>query len=122
MVFNLKHQFRIESARFLPRLPEGHPCKQIHGHSFLITLEIESPSLHPELEWLIDFNQVSEAAKPVLKLLDHQLLNEVPGLENPTSENLCLYIFRKLKPQLQQLKKVSIQETLDTECSVSESI
>lgn len=120
MVFNLKHQFRIESARFLPRLPEGHPCKQIHGHSFLITLELESSSLQPELDWLIDFNEVAEIAKPWLAKLDHKLLNEVPGLENPTSENLCVYLFKNLKPGLRQLKKVSVQETADTECSVSE--
>lgn len=120
MIFALKHQFRIESARFLPRLPEGHPCKQMHGHSFLITLDLEASSLHPELEWLVDFNQVSETVKPVLSKLDHKLLNEVPGLENPTSENICLYLFRQLKPSLMNLKKVSIKETPDTECSVSE--
>lgn len=117
MNFRLKHQFRLESARFLPKLPQGHPCRQVHGHSFLVTLHLKSQDLHPELEWMIDFNDLKKLADPLMKSLDHKLLNEVPGLTNPTSENLAEFIFKKLKPTVAFLERVSIQETPETECS-----
>lgn len=119
MKFELKHHFHLESARFLPRLPEGHPCRRMHGHSFKVTLILEGP-LDPNLGWIMDFNEVAALAKPVLGPLDHRVLNEVPGLENPTSEILCRYIFETLKPSLSMLRRVTIAETSDSECSYGE--
>ena len=118
MVYGLTHKFRLESARFLSKLPPGHPCRNMHGHSFLITLSLRASALDPSLDWLIDFNEVATAVRPVLARLDHKVLNEVPGLENPTSENLCIYLLKELRPVLPMLWKVSISETVDTECSV----
>lgn len=119
MKFELKHHFHLESARFLPHLPEGHPCRRMHGHSFKVTLTLEGP-LDPRLGWIMDFNEIAALAKPVLDPLDHRVLNEVPGLENPTSEILCRYIFEGLNPRLPLLCRVTIAETADSECSYGE--
>lgn len=116
MLFELKQQFRIESARFLPNLAEGHPCKRTHGHSFLITMRLKGP-LDAKIGWVRDFNQIEILMGPILKQIDHRLLNEVPGLENPTSEILCRWIFEKAHVLLPELIQVSVSETPSTECS-----
>jgi 6-pyruvoyltetrahydropterin/6-carboxytetrahydropterin synthase len=116
MNFELKTQFRIESARFLPNLPEGHPCKRMHGHGFVIVLKLVG-GLDPKIGWVRDYHEIEKTARIVLDLIDHRVLNEVPGLENPTSELLCKWLFEKLKPLIVELKRVSVLETPTTECS-----
>jgi 6-pyruvoyltetrahydropterin/6-carboxytetrahydropterin synthase len=116
MEFEIKQHFRIESARFLPKLPSSHPCSQMHGHSFRITLRLVGP-LNPEVGWMIDFNDIKEKASPLLSSLDHKVLNQVPGLENPTSEILAQFVYTELKKELPGLRQVSISETPDTACS-----
>jgi len=116
MKIELKQQFQIESARFLPHLPKEHPCRNMHGHSFKITLTLQG-EIDQKLGWLMDYNEIIEKMKPVLKELDHRVLNEVPGLANPTTENLCLWLFEKAHGQIPQLTKVTIAETANSECS-----
>ena len=116
MNFELKQHFQIESARSLPHLPKTHPCARIHGHSFKIILSLKGP-LDPVLGWVQDYHEINEKFKPLLIQLDHRLLNEVKGLENPTSENLALWIFNQLRPTLPLLTRVTICETPTTECS-----
>lgn len=116
MKFELKQQFRIESARFLPHLPSEHPCRRTHGHSFLITLKLVG-SLDGKIGWVRDYNEIKQVMAPLLSELDHRILNEVKGLENPTSENLCVWIYEKARASLPELSQVSISETPDTECS-----
>lgn len=116
MIFQLKQQFQIESARFLPNLPADHPCSRVHGHSFCIILTLEG-ALDPKIGWVQDYHEISETVKPVLNQLDHKLLNDVPGLENPTSELLAFWVHAKLIATLPKLKQVTIKETSTTECS-----
>ena len=116
MNLELRQSFQIESARFLPHLPSEHPCRQIHGHSFKITMVIIG-ARHPQIGWVRDYHEIDQVMKAqVLKLLDHKLLNDVPGLENPTSENLAIFIYDKLKVYLPELQQIIINETPQTEC------
>ena len=107
--------FSIESAHRLPNVPEGHKCARLHGHSFQVRVSVAG-SLHPELGWVMDFADIKAACKPVVEELDHRYLNEIPGLENPTSENLARWIWRRLKPQLPGLSRVRIMETCTSGC------
>ena len=116
MNFELKQHFQIESARFLPNLPSGHPCARMHGHSFKIILTLVGP-LQAGFGWVRDYHEIEQTVKPHLQKLDHHTLNEVPGLENPTSENLALWLYENLKKTLPELTRVTIQETASTECS-----
>lgn len=116
MNFELKQHFQIESARFLPHLPTTHPCSRMHGHSFKIILRLIGP-LDPKLGWVLDYHEISQTMKPILMQLDHCTLNEVPGLENPTSELLAQWIYNKARETLPLLKTVTILETPFTECS-----
>jgi len=116
MNFELKQHFQIESARFLPALEKTHPCARMHGHSFKIVLTLVGP-LDPKLGWVIDYNEILAKMKPLLEQLDHRVLNEVPGLENPTSELLAKWIYDKARTALPALTRVSVAETPTTECS-----
>lgn len=116
MKYELKQHFQIESARFLPKLPKTHPCSNMHGHSFKIILTLVG-DLDPQIGWLIDYNDISKLMQPTLELIDHKVLNEVPGLENPTSELLSKWLYDRVKKELPELVKVTVAETPLTECS-----
>ena len=116
MKLELKQQFRIESARVRPGLPEGHPCRRMHGHSFLLSLRLVGEQ-DPKIGWVRDYHEIAKIVQKILGDLDHRVLNEVPGLENPTSENLAIYLFNRLKKDLKELVQVTVSETPDTECS-----
>lgn len=114
--FELKTHYQIESARFLPHLPEGHPCKRVHGHSFKIILTLRG-ALQPQVGWVQDYHEIDHIMKPLLDTIDHRLLNEVTGLENPTSELLAKWIYDHVVIKLPLLKLVTVMETSTTECS-----
>ncbi len=102
--------FTLESAHRLPNVPDGHKCARVHGHSFRVEIHVSGP-VDDRLGWVVDFADVKTAFDPVFQRLDHRYLNDVPGLENPTSENLARWIWRELKPVLRQLSQVVVHET-----------
>lgn len=112
----IKKSFEIESARFLPNLPKSHPCSKMHGHSFKLTFTFQG-IIDPTKGWLLDYNEISTKLSPLIKKIDHTVLNKINGLENPTTEILCIWIFKKVKKIIPCCTKVTIKETADTECS-----
>lgn len=115
-VFQIKNHFQIESARFLPNLSKDHPCSRLHGHSFKIILTLQGP-LDPKIGWVQDYHEINTIMKPILDQLDHRVLNDVPGLENPTSEILARWLYQQALRHLPLLKTVTVMETPTTECS-----
>ncbi len=107
--------FTIEAAHWLPGVPEGHKCRRMHGHSFYIDIHVSGP-VDEKVGWLMDFADLKAAAAPLLDRIDHYCLNDVEGLENPTSENLARWIWHRLKPSLPLLSKVVIRETCTSGC------
>src|SRR5437762_5997888 len=110
MKIELRKTFQFEAAHLLPNLPPTHKCRRLHGHSFQVEVAVAG-AIDPKLGWLIDYAEISEAFKPLLEQLDHFYLNEIPGLENPTSENVAAWIWNHLKPKLPQLNEVVVAET-----------
>ena len=111
-------KFNIEAAHRLPNLPAEHKCSRLHGHSFQIEIHV-SGTPDKVTGWVMDFADISKIFKPIYNQLDHQYLNEIEGLENPTSENLAMWIFNKLKPELSILESVIVQETCTAGCIYS---
>ena len=111
-------EFSIEAAHWLPNVPAGHKCGRLHGHSFRLQLWVSGP-LDPRLGWVMDFADVKTAFKVIEDRIDHRCLNEVPGLENPTSENLARWLWRELRSALPLLNKVVVQETCTSGCVYS---
>ena len=115
MKIELRKTFQFEAAHLLPNLPTTHKCRRLHGHSFQVEIVVHG-TMNPELGWLMDYAQISEAFKPLFDRLDHYYLNEIPGLENPTSENIAIWIWRDLKPRLPMLNEVVVAETCTARC------
>lgn len=102
--------FNFEAAHALPNVPEGHQCKEIHGHSYQAKIVIEGDT-QPPLDWVVDFADIKKIVKPVIDRLDHHYINAIEGLENPTCENIAIWIWNKVKPDLPQLKRIELKET-----------
>src|SRR5271167_763302 len=115
MKIELRKTFQFEAAHLLPRLPKSHKCRRLHGHSFKVEVVVSGPC-DPELGWVMDYADMAAAFQPVWRRLDHNYLNKISGLENPTSENLALWIWKKLKPRLPLLTEVAVAETCNARC------
>jgi 6-pyruvoyltetrahydropterin/6-carboxytetrahydropterin synthase len=111
----LIRELRFEAAHRLPKVPPGHKCARLHGHSFKIELAISGP-VNPETGWLIDFGEIDRLWQPIYDQIDHNYLNEVPGLDNPTSEILARWLWDRMKPKLPELERVIVHETCDSRC------
>ena len=107
---NIFKAFTLESAHRLPHVPAGHKCARIHGHSFRVEVHL-SGELDPQVGWVQDFADIKFAFQPLFEQLDHNYLNEIAGLDNPTSENLAKWVWDRLKPGLPLLSKVVVHET-----------
>src|ERR1700743_3188414 len=115
MILELRKSFQFEAAHLLPQLPKRHKCRRLHGHSFKAEIVVRG-ECDPKLGWVMDYADISAAFKPLWEKLDHRYLNEIPGLENPTSEILAGWIWKQLKPRLPQLAEVVVAETCTAQC------
>ncbi len=109
-------EFTFEAAHRLPNVPEGHKCARLHGHSYRVEVRVGG-EVGKESGWVVDFADLGAAFKPLHAQLDHYYLNEVPGLENPTSEVLARWIWDRLEPALPGLVEVLVRETCTSGCS-----
>jgi 6-pyruvoyltetrahydropterin/6-carboxytetrahydropterin synthase len=107
--------FSFEAAHRLPNVPEGHKCARLHGHSFRVEVHVSGP-VESQTGWVMDFADIKAAYDPVRERLDHHYLNELEGLENPTSENVARFIWNLLKPRLPGLTKLVVHETCTAGC------
>jgi len=115
MNVRLSKSFHFEAAHDLPTFPADHKCHRLHGHSFRFDVIVEG-DVDPSLGYLIDYGQIKIATDPLVRELDHYYLNEIPGLENPTSENIAAWIFDRLKPKLPLLTAIIVHETCTSSC------
>lgn len=112
--YEIFKSFQIEAAHWLPSVPEGHKCSRLHGHSFVIEIHVAG-DLNPA-GWVMDFAEVKSAFQPLYDQLDHNCLNHIEGLENPTSERLAEWIWIRLQPRLEGLSEVVVKETCTSGC------
>lgn len=108
-------EFMFEAAHRLPHVVEGHKCARLHGHSFMVRVSVDG-DVDAHTGWVMDFGDIKTAFRPILEQLDHHYLNEIPGLENPTSENIARWIWQRLKPALPELSRIEIRETCTSGC------
>jgi 6-pyruvoyltetrahydropterin/6-carboxytetrahydropterin synthase len=133
MNYILRKTYEFEAAHWLPEVPEGHKCGKVHGHSYRIVIELSSDELDKGM--VVDYKDISQCIKgPIIHVLDHQTLNDF--IENPTAENICLYIAKTFKHDFRMnfyrpthpwfkgrdrritLRAVEVSETLKTNCRV----
>lgn len=114
-IVELTKQFTFEAAHSLPNVPPGHKCARLHGHSFRVEVTVRGP-VDPRTGWLMDFGELKEKFRPLEDALDHQFLNEIPGLENSTSEHIARWIWKRLKAEVPVLHSVTVHETCTSRC------
>ncbi|MFI5371452.1 MAG: 6-carboxytetrahydropterin synthase QueD [Candidatus Eisenbacteria bacterium] len=109
--------YRFEAAHRLPLLPPDHKCFRMHGHGFEIEVTVTG-EVDERLGWLVDYADITRVVEPLLsKELDHRTLNDVPGLENPTSERLCQWLWRRLAAEIPMLSAITVAETCTAKCT-----
>lgn len=111
----IRWEFTFEAAHRLPNVPSDHKCSRLHGHSYMARVYVAGP-IDPNAGWIIDFANIKDACKPVIARLDHYYLNEIPGLENPTSERLAVWIWRELEASLPLMSAIEVSETCTSGC------
>jgi len=117
-MFTLTKEFRFEAAHRLPK--HDGKCRRLHGHSWMMRVVVQGPDLYtmgPKAGMLTDFGDIKKVVQPYVDgYLDHHYLNETTGLENPTSEEVAVWLFSHLAPQLPGLVAVEIDETCTSSC------
>ncbi len=108
-------EFSFEAAHRLPHVPPDHKCARLHGHSFKVRVTVGG-EVGEQSGWVMDFAAISAAFAPLLQRLDHYFLNDIDGLDNPTSENIARWIWVRLKPTLPQLLQIEVRETCTSGC------
>jgi 6-pyruvoyltetrahydropterin/6-carboxytetrahydropterin synthase len=108
-------EFTFEAAHRLPNVPDGHKCARLHGHSFHVRISVDG-SVGATSGWVMDFADLKAAFRPIYDRLDHRYLNEIAGLENPTSEVLARWMWSELLPTLPALSEIEVRETCNSGC------
>jgi 6-pyruvoyltetrahydropterin/6-carboxytetrahydropterin synthase len=108
-------EFSFEAAHHLPNVPEGHKCGRFHGHAYTVRVHLSGDTVGDE-GWIMDFADFKREVEPVLEQLDHHYLNDVEGLENPTCEAMCRWLWRRLAPRLPGLCKIVVNENVSSGC------
>jgi len=116
VIVELTKEYTFEAAHRLPNVPAGHKCARVHGHSYRVEIEVRGP-VDPRTGWLIDFGVMDDAWSELHARFDHRNLNDVPGLENSTCENIAVYVWEALKPRISALSAVVVSETGDSKCT-----
>ena len=107
--YELVHTIRFESARRLTRVPMGHPCGRLYGLAFHLEIHVAG-DLGADTGWVVDFGEIEAAFAPIRAQVDHNYLNDLDGLHNPTSEVLVAWIWDRLAPTLPGLVQLVLRE------------
>ena len=121
-MYKITKQFGFEASHCLTHLKEGHPCRNVHGHSYKVELELQSEILNKE-GMIIDYRDLDWVKKWIEGTFDHRHLNDVLKEKEgwfTTSENLALFIYRCLKSALPELSAVTVKETEKTSARYEE--
>jgi 6-pyruvoyltetrahydropterin/6-carboxytetrahydropterin synthase len=114
-IVTLVKEFTFEAAHRLPNVPPENKCRRLHGHSYGVEIHVTG-EVDPGTGWLIDYADIKKAAGPIIERLDHRCLNEIEGLENPTSERIAAWIWKRVAPSLPGLSLIVIRETSTSRC------
>lgn len=104
----IEKEFVFDAAHFLPRVHAQHKCRRLHGHTYTVVVGVNG-ALN-EIGWVMDFAEITAIIQPIVRQLDHTLLNAVEGLENPTAEVIAMWIYERVKKNLSELAYISVQE------------
>ncbi|MCD4699614.1 MAG: 6-carboxytetrahydropterin synthase QueD [Phycisphaerae bacterium] len=120
MKTELSKTFRFDAAHHLPNVPSGHKCAAMHGHGYRVTVVVTG-QVDPKTGWVMDFGKINEVVEPLIKQLDHTTLNEIEGMDNPTSEMLAKWFWDRIAPDLPELSAIVVAESDTSSCTIKRS-
>ena len=106
---DLFFRFDFAAARYLPNLSASHRCHRLHGHTFHVELTIRG-EVGRDTGWIVDFDDVDRIIGELKDDLDHRQLNDIPGLENPTTERVAEWLWARIVARFAGLYRVTVQE------------
>ncbi len=106
-------KYYFDSAHFLPHVPENHKCRNMHGHTYKLIVFI-SGNAENKNGWVMDFAVLKSTINPIIEIIDHKVLNDISGLENPTCENIARWLWVKIKEVIPELIRIELHETPTT--------
>lgn len=110
-------EFRFEAAHFLPKVDCNHKCRNMHGHGFKLRVKVYGP-VDREMGWVMDYYDLKMAVEPLIERMDHKILNDIEGLENPTCENLAIWLLERIKAKVPLVRSLTIWSTDSSEVTV----
>ena len=116
MQMEISKTFRFEAAHRLPNVPADHKCSKLHGHSYRVIVTVTG-QVEQETGWVMDFAEIKRVVEPIIEKLDHSCLNDIEGLENPTSEMLARWLWQRIKPRLSRLTSITVSESENSSCT-----
>lgn len=100
----------FDAAHRLPNVPAGHKCGNLHGHTFLVEVHVDG-EVDERTGWVVDFGDIKQVAKKHIGQLDHVYLNDIEGLENPTSERIAIWLWDRIQTELTGLARIVVKES-----------
>jgi len=110
-MWTITKEFEFEAAHSLPHLPSGHKCRNVHGHSYKVIIEITGEL--DERGFVIDYAEISEIVNPIIDTLDHRNLNDHFEFVT-TSENIAKWLFDEIHKSIPKISRVILKETAGT--------
>ncbi|MGI8893522.1 MAG: 6-carboxytetrahydropterin synthase QueD [Bacteroidia bacterium] len=106
-------KYYFDSAHYLPNVPENHKCRNMHGHTYKLIVFVKGDT-DIDKGWVMDFAELKNAINPIIEIVDHKILNDISGLENPTCENIAKWLWIKIKEKIPALIRIELHETPTT--------
>jgi 6-pyruvoyltetrahydropterin/6-carboxytetrahydropterin synthase len=100
-------KYFFDAAHFMNNFKKNHKYSRLHGHSYEVIIKI-SGHIDKKNNWVFNYDDVDNLMNPLIKKLDHQTLNNIKGLENPTSENIAKWFWKNLKKKISKLESIEI--------------
>tara|TARA_B100000963_G_C22519580_1_gene622367 strand:- start:404 stop:760 length:357 start_codon:yes stop_codon:yes gene_type:complete len=100
-------KYFFDAAHYLSDIGDNQDYKKMHGHSYEVVITLSGKVNHDN-NWVMDLEELDKLVKPEISLLDHSTLNNVVGLENPTSENIAKWLWIKIKEKAPNLQSVEV--------------
>ncbi len=100
-------KYYFDAAHYMAEFEENHNYRKMHGHSFEVTVKLKG-DINRKNNWVMDLEELDSFVDPELSKLDHSILNEVDGLEKPTSENIAKWLWSKLIKKIPNLDSIEI--------------
>jgi 6-pyruvoyltetrahydropterin/6-carboxytetrahydropterin synthase len=91
---SITRRYHFESAHWLPKVPEWHKCRRLHGHNYQIEVTVEATL--DERGFILDFFELDAVILPLVEQIDHRVLNDIEGLENPTAELIAEWFLKRI--------------------------